>query len=325
MTTLVERQTIMKAARAFMLTALLCLLAAGSAQAQTAEPGSSNPLTWTTANKVPGPIPGTIMPEQYASAVGRFVYIWAWPMMNLHNRVLIYDKVPEPGLLGGIVPVAPINQLAMLTNYIDPAERFVATPNQDVVYGGAFLSLDREPVVVQVPDFGKRFWVFQLADQRTDTFGRLGAMYSSRPGFYLLVGPNWKGAIPKGIQAVFHSTTIEGAVLPRVFMDDTPDDHEAIQPLIDQINVYPLSKFTGKMQTRDWSKLPKFPSPAAGAGEAKWVAPETFFTQLPKVLDEVPPLPGEEAIYGQARALVEAAQANAKIMETLNNTNGRGF
>jgi hypothetical protein len=35
----------------------------------------------------------------------------------------------------GIVPVALINQLSMLSDYIDPAERLVACPTQDVVYG----------------------------------------------------------------------------------------------------------------------------------------------------------------------------------------------
>jgi hypothetical protein len=270
-----------------------------------------------TAAEVPSPVPGQIMTEEYAKIVGQFTYMWAWPMVNLHNRRNAFDKVPEPIMLG-VVPAAPVNQMAMLTDYIDPAERIVATPNQDVVYGVAVLSLDREPVVVQVPDFGKRFWVYQLADQRTNTFGSLGAMYGSKPGFYLLVGPDWKGEKPKGFQAVLRSPTVVGGVFPRVFMDDTPGDRQAIQPLLSQINAYPLSKFTGKTQARDWSKLPVVPSKANGSAETKWVIPETFFAQLPKVLDEVPPMPGEEAIYAQVRALLQTARANPKIMETLN-------
>lgn len=39
----------------------------------------------------------------------------------------------------------------MLYDYIEPSERAVACPNQDVVYGQSALALDREPVVVQVP------------------------------------------------------------------------------------------------------------------------------------------------------------------------------
>ena len=45
----------------------------------------------------------------------------------------------------------------MLTNYVNPNQTFMAIPNQDVVYGLGFLSLAKEPVVMQVPDFGSRF------------------------------------------------------------------------------------------------------------------------------------------------------------------------
>ena len=45
----------------------------------------------------------------------------------------------------------------MLHDYIEPSERAVACPNQDVVYGQSVLALDREPFVIQVPDFGERF------------------------------------------------------------------------------------------------------------------------------------------------------------------------
>ncbi len=45
----------------------------------------------------------------------------------------------------------------MLNDYVLPKQSFVACPNQDVAYGVAFCSLDEEPVVIQVPDFGDRF------------------------------------------------------------------------------------------------------------------------------------------------------------------------
>ena len=46
----------------------------------------------------------------------------------------------------------------MLTDYASPEQRNVACPNQDVVYGMGALGLDLSPVVIQVPDFGERFW-----------------------------------------------------------------------------------------------------------------------------------------------------------------------
>ena len=93
---------------------------------------------------------------------------------------------------------APLNRLTMLTDYVDPEERNVACPNQDVVYGLGLLALDVSPVVVQVPDFGDRFWVYQIVDLRTDSFVQLGKMYGTSPAFICSSGPNWKGEVPEG-------------------------------------------------------------------------------------------------------------------------------
>jgi hypothetical protein len=42
------------------------------------------------------------------------------------------------------------------------------------VYGLGFFALDVEPVVIQVPDFGDRFFVYAFYDARTDQFGHIG-------------------------------------------------------------------------------------------------------------------------------------------------------
>ena len=64
--------------------------------------------------------------------VGRIAYLWGWPLVYVYNQRTELTKAPEPGLLA-------------------------ADPNQDVVYGLGYLSLELEPVVIQVPDFGDRF------------------------------------------------------------------------------------------------------------------------------------------------------------------------
>ena len=110
------------------------------------------------ATKVPGPIPGTRITEAYARMVARDAYFWAWPMVNVYNRRLAFKGSPEVGLMNGVLPFAPLNQLAMLHDYIEPSQRWVACPNQDVLYGAGVAALDETPVVVQVPAFGSRFW-----------------------------------------------------------------------------------------------------------------------------------------------------------------------
>jgi hypothetical protein len=270
-----------------------------------------------TASEVPGPPSGTAMTTAYVQTVGRMAYLWGWPLVNSANRAAAFSKAPEPGLLGGIVPVA-FGRNAMLTNYISPEEQFITCPNQDVVYGAGYFSLDKEPVVFQVPDFGDRFWVYALYDGRTDEFSEIGKQYHTKPGFYLMVGPDWKGATPTGITAVVRSPTSLAFAVPRIFMDDTTEDHAAIQSVLSQVAFYPLSEFDGKIMTKDWSKLPQFPAPkSSGPGETKWVNPETFFEELPAVMKSVPPLLGEESLYKWIGSVLAAAAEDPEIKKAL--------
>ncbi len=264
----------------------------------------------------PGPVAGTKITAAYAAQVARDAYFLAWPMVNLYNRRLGFAPVTEIFRSGPLVN-APLNQLAMFSDYIEPSERSVACPNQDVVYGAGQIALDLSPVVIQVPDFGDRFWVYQIVDARTDGFANIGAMYATTPGFYMLVGPTWQEAVPAGITRVFRSSTNTGFVGPRVFMDDTPEDRQAIQPLLRQIMMYPLADYDGTMKSKDWTALPTVPPPPSGEAETKWVFPEKFVDQLPAVLADAPPLPGEEARYAQVLAVLDAANADPALKDAM--------
>ena len=266
---------------------------------------------WASALRT-GPDTRVKITETYAALVARDAYFWTWPLVNIYNRRLVMAGVKEAVRAGPLV-FAPLNRNAMFTDYVDPAERAVACPNQDVVYGLASIALDLSPVVVQVPDFGARFWVYQIVDLRSDSFVQLGKMYGTTPGFYLLVGPNWQGDTPKGITKVFRSATNTGFSAPRVFQDDTSADKKAVQSVLQQVLFYPVNEFDGTMKSKDWSSLPKAPVQAAGDEEAKWVFPERFVDQLPLVLADAPPLPGEEARYAQVLAVVAAAQADDNL------------
>ena len=76
------------------------------------------------------------------------------------------------------------------------------------------------------------------------------------------------------------------------------------------------------MKTVDYAALPHFPAPPSGegGGETKWVVPEKFLDVFPSVLDDVHPLPGEEAIYANSRQLMNAAHADPAIAKLLTET-----
>ena len=301
------------------------LAAVGAGAVPAAVSTASITLTAETAQahesgamgQVTEPATGITMHSDYARTIAQMAYVWGWPMVNMINRRATITQAPKVGLMNGVLPVAPRGHLGMLHDYIEPSETFVTCPNQDVVYGLGFFSLDEEPVVAQVPDFGDRFWVYAMYDARTDQFGHLGKAYNSKPGFYLLVGPRWRGLKPAGITDVIRCPTSLANTIPRVFQDDTPEDKRAIQAVVNQIVFYPLKDFTGQMQTIEWSKLPDVPGPKSTGEETKWVVPEKFFDQLGEVLDTVDPLPGEQALYGQFRLLLDTAAKDPELKKML--------
>src|SRR5258708_18195013 len=262
------------------------------------------------------PVAGTKITQEYAELVGRDAYFWAWPLVNVYIRRLVYEKVSDT-TISGSVPVTPLNQLGMLFDYIAPEQRLNPCPNQDVVYGVGVLALDLSPVVIQVPDFGDRFWVYQAVDLRTDSFADLGKMYGTTAGFYLFVGPNWKGEVPKGITKIFRASTNTGYVMPRVFQDDSPEDNKAVQSVSQEIMMYPLTEYDGKMKSRNWTKLRHVLSVTGGEDEVKLIVPERFFDILPLALADAAPMPGEESRYAEVGAVLAAAEKDARIRAAL--------
>ena len=169
-----------------------------------------------SAADIAGTPAGTTMPKEYVEVVGRMAYLWGWPLVNNFNRAAAVANLPEPGLIGGVLPMSPPGYVCMLSDYISETQRFVTCTNQDTVYGAGFQHLDTKPVIVQVPDFGDRFYTYQVVDARTDSFCSIGKQYGTKPGFYLLVGPNWKGETPSGVNAVYRCPTDLCAIFPRV-------------------------------------------------------------------------------------------------------------
>ena len=71
-----------------------------------------------TAAEVPGPAPGP-MTTASVQMMGRMAYVWGWPLVYVYNQRTELTKAPETGLLAGIMPIGPMNQVVMLTSYIE--------------------------------------------------------------------------------------------------------------------------------------------------------------------------------------------------------------
>jgi len=146
-------------------------------------------------------------------------------------------------------------------------------------------------------------------------------MYRTQPGFYLIAGPDWDGTVPLGVAKVLRCPTKIGYVLPRILPFGEHSEAPSLDETISQIMVYPLSEFTGRPQTCDWSRRRWLPNLAGGASKQRGrVVPEKFFDVFPTVLETVPPLPGEEPLYVYFRELVQRAKNDSRVRRLLAET-----
>ena len=248
--------------------------------------------------------------------LARDAYLWAWPMVNTAKRADRARLFTHGGADAVHVQGAPVGygQIVMLTGLVGPTQRIICCPSRNVVYGsGAFHLAGTAGVVVQVPDFGDRHWVYAFYDARTDEFSRLGKQYQTRPGFHLLVGPDWAGPTPAGIDYVWRCGTDLAFAIPRIYTDGTAQDLAAVQQQVKRVCSYPLADFIpGTWVERDWTDFrDEDPIVLHGRGdEARYVKAELFLPELRDVLDSVSPRPGEEDRYDRLGDLLRRAALN---------------
>jgi hypothetical protein len=264
----------------------------------------------------PGPDARMRVTEEYARHVARDALFWAWPMIDIYNRRMACAQVPDI-VRAGALAVAPLNRLAMLADFLPFEQRTVACPDQDAVHGFGVLALDLSPVVIQVPEFGQRHWAYHLVDLRSDRFAKLGRVHATRPGFYLVAGPQWEGDVPRGITQVLRAPTATGLFAPRIFQDDTPEDNYAAQRTLGEVAMYPLAEFDGRTKRREWAKLREAPAEFVDAANAPRFAPERFVELLAAALADAPARRGEEALHAQVLAVVGAARADARLAQAM--------
>jgi len=162
--------------------------------------------------------------EEVAYLLGMEAYVYGYPLVMMDVTREVLTAAPAPNAEG---TAAPINQLAKMPHYVDPTFKNVVRISLNSLWTTGFVDLEKEPIVLSVPDTNDRYYVFSMMNMWTDVFGSVGKRtIGTGPGNFLIVGPNWKGSAPADVQATFRSPTRYAWLLGQT-QANGPDDFAA--------------------------------------------------------------------------------------------------
>ena len=226
-----------------------------------------------------------------ARAIAKEAYIYGFPMVDSYRIQYAYFVDPRNPEYK-----APWNQIRNIPRVFTPEDRAVQTPNSDTPYSIVGVDLRAEPIVLTVPPMEEnRYFSVQLIDAYTHNFDYIGSRTSGTDGgSFLVAGPGWKGATPKGVKKVIRSET-EFVFAPYRTQLFNAGDLANVKKVQAGYKVQPLSEFLGK------------PAPPA-APAIEFIKPLTpteqrtspeFFKLLNFTLQFTPTHPSEKALMAR--------------------------
>jgi hypothetical protein len=243
-----------------------------------------------------------------AYALGVQAYLWGYPMVVMQkSREAMtssdHTVTPEEFTKTGKI-VGPVNQVANAWEMLGPSFSAVQSVNSDTLYEIIWCDSTEEPYILHIPDTKGRYYTFQFIDAWTNNYHYASTRtMGSQNQKYALVGPGWKGVLPKDVIRVDCPTPTH-FIIGRIFVADMKDV-PVVNKLQEQVTMTPLSSY-GKKYTP-----PKVPVVSA----KKYTGDLAFFEQLGDTLVINGALPADAGILGFMK----------EIGLTINSPSSSGF
>jgi hypothetical protein len=190
---------------------------------------------------------------------------------------------------------APVNRFAHLPEFSrTPVASFV-TPNVDTLTSSAWLDLAREPLVMSVPDTGGRYFAMPVYDAWTTVVATIGTRTTGTHARQcLLVGPRWRGPLPRDLPVVQCPTATAWALAH--IRCDGEGDYESVHRLQAGIDLTPLSRW--RTAAREVPAPAAASEPFVASSPVARIArmdPVEYFGAVARLLPDNPPHAADRA------------------------------
>jgi len=135
---------------------------------------------------------------------------------------------------------APINQFLHGNHFDDVFPSDLSQNNVDMICSSAWIDLSDEPLILSLPEMGKRYHMLQMLDAWTNIFASIGTRNTGNAKTYFAVtGPNWRGSLPLGLRQIKSPTNL-ALLVGRIQIHDR-SDCSVVRKLQTHYKLAPLS------------------------------------------------------------------------------------
>ena len=180
-----------------------------------------------------------------AHGVAVQAYIWGLPLVMAAKGRLTLTNPADPWVRRPPTSAgAPLNNIGHARELADPTFKVGPGPNVDTLYTLPRLDLADEPFVLETPDFGSRYYTFQMAYADSSADVSLGQRtHGGQLPPVFMHGPTYRGEVPQDMVVVASHTRylhVQGRILVQ---PDDPEDFTAVHALQDRITLRTYSAY----------------------------------------------------------------------------------
>ena len=239
--------------------------------------------------------------------LGTQAYQYGVPLLDTER---IFKSSTSVKVCDPVTGQGPVNRFCSIRNLATADQRTVNAPNNDTPYSLAWLNLSKQPLVLHAPPIRNRFWEFELVDPWTNNFFNItsahrkmgaGDFNVTHGGDWAVVGPHFKGKLPRGVIRV-NSRYDRVWVVGRTYLRG-PKDLRKLHRIQDEYSITPLSRFGTRYKPRPPRKIITKSTEATIPGTQPGEDPLAFYAALGQEMLKFPAPPADRPLLEQLKAV----------------------
>jgi len=223
----------------------------------------------------------TALTPPEAEAIATLGYIYGYPLLLMDATRASWPT--------------PTNRFAHAAEFPDDRFTDVVSPNVDTLYSPAWLDLTKEPIVLALPDVGRRYYTMPLLDAWTNVIAAPGTRTTGNgKGAFAIIGPDWSGDLPSTVEAIQSPTNMVW-LIGRTYTAGKRD-YDAVHAIQRQYKLAPLRAWVKTGEAPAAAAMPMTSTGEPPVAQVDKLAAAPFFARLARLMKANPPAAGDEPL-----------------------------